>query len=81
MASSSAGRPWVSLTEAALDLVAALGLVAGDEVLGVAGEQVAVVGAGRWRREGRRRRRTRFSPFLPAGRFAMDAAKVLSFFQ
>ena len=31
-------------TEATLDLVAALGLVAGDEVLGVAGEQVAVVG-------------------------------------
>ena len=31
-------------TEATLDLVATLGLVAGDEVLGVAGEQVAVVG-------------------------------------
>ena len=31
-------------TEATLDLVAALGLVACDEVLGVAGEQVAVVG-------------------------------------
>jgi hypothetical protein len=45
--------------EAPLDPASAHRLVAGDDVLDVAGEQMAVVGQARWRRAGRRRRRTR----------------------
>ena len=81
MASSSAGRPWVSQPKRRSTLLAALGLVAAHEVLGVAGQEVAVVrqavGEGRAVVEDE----LVADPSSPASRWSMLAWKVPSWSQ